>query len=240
MELFYTPPETVNQAGKQITLSGQEVRHIAKVLRKKVGDELHCTDGVGSLFQTVIKEIDGDKLLAEICDTRFEPEPETRVAVAISLIKAADRFEFFLEKATELGITEIIPMITERTVSRPSEKQYEAKHERWTKIVHAACKQSQRLRFPKLHQITSYKKVLERDDDLKFIPYELSTEQPKLSFAGKRVLFLIGGEGGFSEKEVVAAKNAGFREMTIGSTILRAETAGIFAVAVVRAEGLLC
>ncbi|NTV46249.1 MAG: 16S rRNA (uracil(1498)-N(3))-methyltransferase [Chlorobiales bacterium] len=240
MELFYTPPETVNLASKQIILSGQEVRHIAKVLRKKVGDELHCTDGVGSLLHTVIEEIDGNKLLAKIMETRFEPEPETQVTVAISLMKAADRFEFFLEKATELGITEIIPMITERTVSRPSEKQHEAKHERWSKIVHSACKQSQRLRFPTLHQITPYKKVLERDDDLKLIPYELSEEQPKVSFAGKRVLFLIGGEGGFSEKEVIAAKSAGFREMTIGSTILRAETAGIFVVGMVRAETLLC
>jgi 16S rRNA (uracil1498-N3)-methyltransferase len=239
MELFYTPPETINLANKQILISGQEVHHIAKVLRKKVGDTLYCTDGIGSLFHTVIEEIDQNHLRAQIRDTKFEQEPETRVTVAISLMKAADRFEFFLEKATELGVAEIIPMITERTVSRPSEKQHEAKHERWMKIVHAACKQSQRLRFPSLQKITPYKKVLERDDDLKLIPYELSAEHPNLSFKGKRVLFVIGGEGGFSEKEVLAAKNTGFREMTIGGTILRAETAGIFVVSMVRAEALL-
>jgi 16S rRNA (uracil1498-N3)-methyltransferase len=238
MELFYAPPDTYNAQTHSLALSGDDAHHAVTVLRKKVGDELRCIDGTGRCFVSTVSEVSKGTLYLAVREILVEPPPKTHLSVAISLTKTPERFENFLEKSTELGVSEIIPMITTRTVSRPKPAQFQAKHARWQKILISACKQSQRFRFPHLHTVTHFADVLKRTDDVKVIPYEFSKEPIRLSFAGKRVLFVIGGEGGFTPEEVDAARRAGFQEISLGETILRVDTAGLFVVSMVRAEEL--
>ncbi|ACF12550.1 protein of unknown function DUF558 [Chloroherpeton thalassium ATCC 35110] len=236
MELFFVPESHIDLTKNRIELADQEFHHIVRVVRKKSGDTLWITDGRGTCFQTEIEQIGKNSAELKILSQEKKPAPKTKIAVALSLMKASERFDFFLEKATELGVAEILPMMTHRTVSRPAEKQYEKKHERWEKIVLAASKQSRQMWFPKLHPIQPFEEVLKRNDEVKLIAYENSAQHLVQGFSGKSILFLIGGEGGFTEAEVLAAKQAGFQEMTLGESVLRAETAGIFAVAMVRAN----
>ncbi len=238
MELFYAPPDAYNAHTNLLALSGDEAHHAVKVLRKQIGDELRCIDGKGRCLVSTVIGISKEALNLSVREILLEPPPKTHLTVAISLTKTSERFENFLEKSTELGVSEIIPMITTRTVSRPKPAQFQAKHTRWQKILVSACKQSQRFRFPHLHTITDFADVLQRDDDVRVIPYEFSREPIRLSFAGKRVLFVIGGEGGFTPEEVDAARRSGFQEISLGATILRVDTAGLFVVSMVRAEEL--
>jgi 16S rRNA (uracil1498-N3)-methyltransferase len=238
MELFFAPQRQINLASNTLTLIEQEFLHATKVLRHKIGESIHCVDGLGTRYDAVIEAIEKHSLSAKIIGTDVQEQPRTRVSIGISLTKSADRFENFLEKSTELGISEILPMVTERTVSRPNEHKREGKNERWEKIILSACKQSQRYHFPKLHPIQRFADVLKRNDELKLIPYEFSTKQGLPSMIGARVLFLIGPEGGFTPEEVIIAKTHGFKEVSLGKTILRVDTAGIFALSLVRAEEL--
>ncbi|MDW8436451.1 MAG: RsmE family RNA methyltransferase [Chloroherpetonaceae bacterium] len=238
MELFYAPPAQINLEANSLSLSEQEFLHATKVLRYKIGDVIHCIDGLGTRYDATIETIEKEFLTAKILSRETEAEPKTRVSVAISLTKTHDRFENFLEKATELGVSEILPMISERTISRPDERGRENKNERWEKIILAACKQSQRYRLPILHPIQRFADVMKRNDKLKLIPYELSTKQGLPSMLCESVLFVIGPEGGFTVEEVIIAKTCGFKEISFGKTILRVDTAGVFAVSLVRAEEL--
>ena len=173
----------------------------------------------------------------EILDHAVVYRPETGVTVALSLLKAPQRFELFLEKATELGVSTIIPMMTLRTVSQPTSERVQSRMNRWRTILLSAARQSKRYYLPHLDEPLLFKEVISLQGyDLKLIPYEVSEEAPRVHCAEKNTLFLIGGEGGFTAREVEEALQAGFMEISLGKTILRAETAGIFAVAFVRAQ----
>ena len=237
MELFYTSPENITLDAARLVIDGDEFHHLARVLRKKTGDLILVTDGNGSRCEVRIVDIGKKSLEGEILDHSVVERPNTGVTVAISLLKAPQRFELFLEKATELGVSTIIPMITARTVSQPTSERVQGRLKRWRTIVLSAARQSKRYYLPQLGEPLSFRQVIALQGyDLKVIPYEGSDEAPKVDCAGKNTLFMIGGEGGFTEKEVEDAREAGFREISFGKTILRAETAGIFAVAFVRTQ----
>lgn len=237
MELFYTSPENITLDAARLVIDGDEFHHLARVLRKKTGDLILVTDGNGSRCEVRIVDIGKKSLEGEILDHSVVERPDTGVTVALSLLKAPQRFELFLEKATELGVSTIIPMITARTVSQPTSERVQGRLKRWRTIVLSAARQSKRYYLPQLGEPLSFRQVIALQGyDLKVIPYEGSDEAPKVDCAGKNTLFMIGGEGGFTEKEVEDAREAGFREISFGKTILRAETAGIFAVAFVRTQ----
>ena len=237
MELFYTSPENITLDAARLVIDGDEFHHLGRVLRKKKGDLILVTDGNGSRCEVRIVDIGKKSLEGEILDHSVVERPDTGVTVALSLLKAPQRFELFLEKATELGVSAIIPMITARTVSQPTSERVQGRLSRWRTIVLSAARQSKRYYLPNLLEPLSFRQVTAIECyDLKVIPYEGSDEAPEVQCAGKNTLFMIGGEGGFTEKEVVDAREAGFREISFGKTILRAETAGIFAVAFVRTQ----
>ena len=128
-------------------------------------------------------------------------------------------------------------MITARTVSQPTSERVQGRLNRWRTIVLSAARQSKRYYLPQIAEPLSFRQVTALEGyDLKLIPYEVSEKAPRVNCAGKKTLFLIGGEGGFTEKEVEDARQAGFSEISFGKTILRAETAGLFAVAFVRTQ----
>ncbi|ABL66358.1 16S rRNA (uracil(1498)-N(3))-methyltransferase [Chlorobium phaeobacteroides] len=237
MELFYTTPKNLEGSRTEIALEGDEFHHLVRVVRKKPGDEVLLTDGNGSRFHVRIREIGKQRLTADILTRSIYPPSPTAVTVAMSLLKTPHRFDLFLEKATELGVTAIIPMITARTIALPPKERIQGKLDRWQGIVLSASRQSKRLFLPRIHEPLSFAKVLDRDEyDLRILAHESSEQNPLIDFAEKNVLFMIGPEGGFTSEEVSRARSCGVLESSLGHTILRAETAGVFAVAMVRAR----
>ncbi len=237
MELFYTPAEKISLDDETLVIDGDEFHHLVRVLRKKEGEQILVTDGHGFRSEVLISVIGKTSLQGKILSHAHVDRLPTRVTVALSLLKAPQRFELFLEKATELGVSSIIPMITARTLSQLSRDRAESKLNRWRTIMLSAARQSKRLYLPELCEPLSFSKVIALQGyDLKLIPYEGSDVPPGVRYAGKKTLFVIGGEGGFTASEIQNAGAAGCCAISLGKTTLRAETAGIFAVACVRAE----
>jgi 16S rRNA (uracil1498-N3)-methyltransferase len=239
MDLYYVSPNHLDLEHLRASIDGDEFHHLARVLRKREGECIPITDGAGLSAELSIEVIGKRSLEGSIRNCILIPRPATRVAVAISLLKAPQRFDFFLEKATELGIDRIIPMITHRTVSTPSSEKIERKVERWRSVVHSAARQCRRYHLPEIGAPVTFSGALRLEGyDIRLMPYESEQAFPEFDVAGKSVLFLVGGEGGFTGQEVDEAMAAGFTPVSFGATILRAETAGMFAVALVRARML--
>jgi 16S rRNA (uracil1498-N3)-methyltransferase len=235
MDLFYVSPQQIDLGQGKVVIEGDEFHHAARVLRKKPGDIIQLADGCGLHVEACIDTVGRHSLEGKVVHSSHAQKSGSGVTVAISLLKVPQRFDFFLEKSTELGVSAIIPMITARTVSIPSHERIERKAERWRNVVLAAARQCKRYYLPEIHEPRHFDQALELEGyDLKLIPYESSIERPEMDVSGKQVLFLIGGEGGFTRDEIRSARLSGFREISFGQSVLRAETAGIFAVALVR------
>jgi len=237
MELFYTTRDLIDLDAGRIVIKSDEFHHLSRVLRKQKGEMILVTDGNGIRCEARIAEIGKSSLEAEILDHSLVAEPTTGVTVALSMLKNPQRFEWFLEKSTELGVSSIIPMITARTLSQPARDRVQGRLKRWNTILLSAARQSKRYYLPELSEPLTFAQVTALQGyDLKLIPFEASEEAPEVQCRGNKTLFVIGGEGGFTSNEVEKAKNAGFLEISLGRTILRAETAGLFAVALVRTQ----
>jgi 16S rRNA (uracil1498-N3)-methyltransferase len=237
MELFYTSCQSIDLERAHLVIEGDEFHHLARVLRKQKGEMILVTDGNGIRCQVRIAEIGKSSLEGEILEHEKVGQPDTEVTVALSLLKNPQRFEWFLEKSSELGVTSVIPLITARTLSQPSSERVQSRLKRWRTILLSAARQSKRCYLPQLTEPLSFSRVIALQGyDLRLIPYEASEAAPGVNCCGKKSLFLIGGEGGFTAGEVEEARAAGFREISLGRTILRAETAGVFAVAMVRSQ----
>jgi 16S rRNA (uracil1498-N3)-methyltransferase len=237
MDLFYVLPCQLDLERSHAVIDGEEFHHLARVLRCQPGDVVPITDGAGFTAELLVEAIGKHSLEGAIQNPRTVPPPETQVSVALSLLKSPQRFDLFLEKATELGIARIIPMITKRTVSTPDSGKIERKVERWRGIVHSAARQSRRYYLPELSPPLVFREALALDGyDLRLIAHESEESFPEFEPAGKKILFLVGGEGGFTNAEVNEAVEAGFTLVSFGASVLRAETAGIFAVALVRSK----
>jgi len=202
-----------------------------KVMRHRVGDELMVTDGKGKLFSSRIISEGKKEVTFEIIQLKKEePAPTPQIHIAIAPTKNIDRFEFFLEKATEIGIAQITPIITQRS------ERDKIKQERLQKIILAAMKQSLRLWLPKLNELISLKDFFTHDSRLTthdFICHCQSQNLPSLASLYKRgenVLIMIGPEGDFTSEEITLAEQNGFASVSLSESRLRTETAGIIAL----------
>lgn len=232
MQLFYAPdiiPPTH-------TLGEEESKHCVRVLRLGRGDTLHITDGRGNLFCCEITDDNPKRCTVRIVGTQSEFEKlPYRLTMAVAPTKSADRFEWFLEKATEVGVAEIIPLETEHSERRM------LKAERAEKVVTAAVKQSLKAYHPTVRPLTPLRKLLaEPFVGRRFIAHCDPAQSPagKQYLAstlrkGDNALVLIGPEGDFSPTEIAAALAAGFEEITLGTQRLRTETAAVTAVVMV-------
>jgi len=238
MELFYALPGQIDRKAGVVMLDGDEFHHLVRVLRKKRNECIVVTDGKGTHFNVCVTAIEKSVLKGAITAERTVARSATTVTVALSLLKAPPRFELFLEKATELGISAVIPMITARTVAQPPGDRITKRLVRWKTIMLSASRQSGRYYLPDIIEPLPFGKVIGLSGyDRKLIPYERSPHTVSdFRCTGGNVLFLIGGEGGFTAEEVLCARDAGFTEISFGRSVLRAETAGIFAVSMVRAQ----
>jgi len=228
MARFFVDPGDIS--ADSICLTGENAAH-AKVLRLKQGEEVLVCDGQGDECVCVVEGFCEVGLSLQVVSRRESvTESVVRVSIYMALPKA-DKLEHVIQKATELGAYEIVTFPTARCVSRPDEKSLKKKLERWLKIAASAAEQSGRGRIPQVIVLPSYAAALERaakaDKPILFYENEHATtlRQALSESPYKTVSLLSGPEGGFEEAEVEQARNAGLRVCTLGSRILRCETA---------------
>ncbi|MBI9037459.1 MAG: 16S rRNA (uracil(1498)-N(3))-methyltransferase [Bacteroidales bacterium] len=221
MQLFYTPDIESNI----YQLNEQESKHCVRVLRLKKGDKIFLTDGKGNLFETGLIEDGIKKCIVEIIEKKSEfGKRNYNVHLAVAPTKNINRFEWFLEKAVEIGVDEISPMICEHSERRI------LKTERLNKIIISALKQSLKTYLPKLNKTKSFSEIINSNRDCeKYIAY-CDGNPPFLKdiyLKGKDVLIMIGPEGDFSKAEVEMAASKGIAPISLGKSRLRTETAAI-------------
>lgn len=227
MHLFYLP----HAVAGPLFLNEEESKHCIRVLRLKLGDHVLITNGKGWLYDCTIA-VPHEKH----CELKIESSLEVKkergnIHIGIAPTKNIDRFEWFLEKATEIGIDEITPLICQR-----SERQ-QVKLERLNKVLISAMKQSLSVHLPILNPATDLKRLIQSTiDGQKFMGYvdEKVTHQLKDFYRkGEKVMILIGPEGDFTAEEVEFAKGSGFIPVTLGPSRLRTETAGVVACTII-------
>lgn len=236
MHRFYV--ENLNELNKSVIISGEDVNHIKNVLRLSVGDSITVSDGSSRDYECVISQID-NKVIADIVDIH---DCNAELPVKIRLFQGvpkADKLEFVIQKAVELGAVEIIPVMMERTVVKLEEKKKDKKLERYRKIAEAAAKQSRRGIIPEIGEYMSYKAAIESLYDnsginrLVLVPYEnaegMEFTRSILSKAASydEIDIFIGPEGGFADSEIQIAEEKGAVIISLGNRILRTETAGM-------------
>lgn len=227
MQLFYNPEITAQT--KQFSFDKIESKHIVRVLRKKEGDKIFITNGLGQLFTSEILQADDKKCSVKIVNVETqEKERNYYLHIAIAPTKLNDRFEWFLEKSTEIGIDEITPIICEH-----SERKV-IKTDRMEKIIHSAAKQSLKFHFPKLNEPITFNAFMQSNfSGQLFIAHCEVTSKKSLKNELKpslKTTILIGPEGDFSSKEIQQSLANNFIPVSLGNSRLRTETAGIAAV----------
>ena len=225
MQLFYNP--SLDGSFKQFFFSEAESKHIVRVLRKNPGDTLTITNGKGYRFEAEILEANPKKCKAQLIDEVKTIPRLHHLHLAVAPTKMNDRFEWFLEKATEIGIDEITPILCEHSERKA------LKEPRMQKGLQTAKNQSLQTYFPKLNPLTPLSDFLKDvEGDLRFIAHCHEGEKMELkrrAAADKDIVILIGPEGDFSKPEVDRALNAGFLPISLGKNRLRTETAAIVA-----------
>ncbi|MBE6943254.1 MAG: 16S rRNA (uracil(1498)-N(3))-methyltransferase [Ruminococcaceae bacterium] len=233
MTRFFVEPEMLNT--QTITLSGENANH-ARVLRLKAGEEVLLCDGQGR--EALCRVTDSEMTLEVLCCRESQAEPDVQVSIYMAFPKA-DKLEHVIQKATELGAAEIVAFPTVRCVSRPDDKSLKKKLERWQKIAASASEQSGRGKIPQVVVLGSYKEALQRAAmaNRAILLYEnerATTLKMALEAAPLTTVSILSGpEGGLEEKEVEQAKEAGLHICTLGSRILRCETAPLCALSAV-------
>lgn len=225
MQLFYN--SKITETTKDFFFDKEESRHIVKVLRKSVGDKLHITNGKGYLFTAEITIPDIKKCMVSIVSLKLQPKREYNLHLAVAPTKMNDRYEWFLEKATEIGIESITPIICDH-----SERKV-IKTDRFERILQSAMKQSLSCYLPNLNEAIAFSDFITQDftGDL-YIAHCEETDRKSLKQQLKPntdVTILIGPEGDFSVKEIKTALQNNFIPVTLGETRLRTETAAIVA-----------
>jgi 16S rRNA (uracil1498-N3)-methyltransferase len=224
MELFFAQVR-----GNIVTLSTEESKHCIKVLRHRRGDKINLIDGMGTMYEATIIDPDPHATVVQVFSRHegFGRVPY-HLAMALSPLKNNARYEWFVEKATEIGITELIPVLTRYT------EKAKIKRERLEKILISAAKQSLRAQLPVLEDLTQFDSLINRDYDQKFIALcDASTPLLSVYSKGLTTMILVGPEGGFSEEEKNKALDKGFVPVKIGDSRLRAETAAVVAASVI-------
>ena len=225
MQLFYNPD--ITESTTQFSFPKDESKHIVKVLRKTIGDKLHITNGKGWLFTSEIIMPNINKCVATIISKSHQQKKDFHLHLAVAPTKMNDRYEWFLEKATEIGIDSITPIICDH-----SERKI-IKVERFERILQSAMKQSLSCYLPKLNKAMTLKSFFKQgfNGDLFIAHCEETHRKPlKQELKPKQdITILIGPEGDFSVKEITQALQSGFKPVTLGVTRLRTETAAIVA-----------
>jgi len=236
---FFITPEQVRDP--YVTITGDDLRHIRTVLRKQPGDLLILLDGQGREYTVRITAIEKTEIDAEILERRTRGLPVMRVTLGQGLPKS-DKMDLIVQKATELGVSTIVPLTTERTIVKVKDE--EKRRERWQKIAREAAMQCDRPDIPHVSAMSRFSAFIRTASPdpraLLLLPWEEGTEPVKEVLRGhpdaKHVFVLIGPEGGFSSAEAEAAKDRGFHLVSLGPNILRTETAAVAVLSIIGYE----
>jgi 16S rRNA (uracil1498-N3)-methyltransferase len=240
MARFYVPQPRVENG--MLKIEGDEVKHIRKVLRLKGGDEIVVFDGLGKELEGTIVEEGLSSVVIKIQNI-FSSKRDSllEVTLAQSLLKG-EKMDYLIQKATELGVKEIIPFFSSRSVPLLEESRRLKRHHRWEKIAVEASKQCGRGVVPKIESLQNYSDMLHTAsiEDLRLVLWEREGTKLKevleISKEKRKIFFIIGPEGGFNQSEVDEAKGAGFIPVTLGRRILRAETASLCLLSILQYE----
>lgn len=237
MHHFFVSPQQVKD--EQIRVHGTDVNHMKNVLRMRIGEQVKISDETKT-YLCEVHSIEAEEILLKILEEQsVNTELPSRIFLFQGLPKS-DKMEWIIQKAVELGVHEIIPVVTKRAVVKLDEKKASKKVERWNAIAEGGAKQSGRIRVPQVKAVMSYKEALDyaTNLDVLLVPYELaegmnatrkviSEIQP-----GQSVGIFIGPEGGFEESEINQAMEQNAKIITLGKRILRTETAGMTTLAI--------
>ncbi len=222
--------------GHKIIITGKDVNHIKNVLRMKKGEEISVSNGVdGKEYRCGIEEFSDEEI---ICTLRFIKEEGLELSSRVYLFQGlpkADKMEFVIQKAVELGVYEVIPVSCRRAVVKLDAKKEKSKTVRWQGIAEAAAKQSKRGIIPQVKNVMTMKEAISysRKCHVRMIPYELAEDMKETKRMidglkpGEDIAVFIGPEGGFEEAEIKEAVESGIVPITLGRRILRTETAGM-------------
>ena len=219
----------------EIILDEDTSRHIVQVLRMQKGNELNLTDGKGVLMTCVITAPHKRSCIVEVKEIKNQKPKIKNISIAVSLLKNSSRFEWFLEKATEIGVSEIIPLICERT-----EKE-KFRHDRMNAICISAMLQSQQCWLPVLHEPMEFEnmEMWKCGNGINYIAHCIEGDKKPLSHShistSSHSLICIGPEGDFTKQEIEQALQNGFMPVSLGDTRLRTETAGLVAAVLLTA-----
>lgn len=226
------------KVGQPIPLDEQQAHHFAVVLRMKNDEVIRVVDGEGKIYLAKIKFINNQ--IQAICFEQLEVSAERvhSVTLLMGLIKK-EKWDFCLQKSTELGVTRIIPFESARTIVKAKEEKSDKKLERWQKIMQEAAQQCKRDLVPEIVAPISLKEADQYKSDINFVAYESSALNGKklrdcLQLTGS-VTIVIGPEGGFDESEINYLNQYGYECITLGKRILRAETAALYALSAIDA-----
>ncbi len=223
-QLFYTP----NIENGLARLDEEESRHLLKVLRRQEGDRLQLTDGKGFFYEAEIAEAGKKLAVLRLLETHSTPEPTARLHLAIAPTKQIDRLEWCLEKATEIGIQEITPILCQRSERK------NIRLDRLEKVLVSAMKQSLQSRLPRLNPLTKFTTLVKNAAEIqRFIAWCPDTPPPHLNALlqpATDAIILIGPEGDFTPEELLLAEAHKFAPIGLGPTRLRTETAGLVTV----------
>ncbi len=235
MYRFFVQASQIDHQQQQIRIIGPDVNHIGRVLRMKAGEELVVSAGDKQEYTCMIRSMDDDQVVADIMYVQeVGLELPSRICLFQGLPKS-DKMEWIIQKAVELGVSEIVPMATGRAVVKLDDKKKETKRKRWQGISESAAKQSKRMQIPAIHPVVSFAEAVRyaASMDVRLIPYELAQDMSRTKQLleqiepGQSVAIMIGPEGGFSKEEISLALESGITPITLGKRILRTETAGM-------------
>ncbi|CEK34755.1 16S rRNA (uracil(1498)-N(3))-methyltransferase [Paraclostridium sordellii] len=242
MDRFFVEKKNVNLENSTCIIEGEDVKHISKVLRCRVGEELEICDNDNNEYICEITSIDKSEVQLNIIDkVDIKRESDLKIKVYQGLPKGP-KMEMILQKLTEVGVDEIILVQTKRTVVKVEDKKEDKKIERWERIIYEAAKQSKRGKIPKLRGILSFKEALSDmgKNDLNIAPYENErTKSIKQAIKGQdinNIGIFVGPEGGFEDTEIKDIEDIGGQSVSLGPRILRTETASLVASSIVLYE----
>ncbi len=235
---FFVPAENITQT--QVVITGGDVNHIKNVLRMKAGERIIANDGNGASYCCSIRELGDDRIVADIEKGQLE---NTELPVRLVLFQGlpkADKMELIIQKAVELGASEIVPVEMTRSVVKLDEKKKKTKLARWQSIAESAAKQSGRTVISTVKNVMTFGEALQYGEtlDMLLVPYECADSMKKLRVKidglrqGMSAGIFIGPEGGYEEKEIEKAKEHGGEIVSLGKRILRTETAAIAALSI--------
>lgn len=236
---FFISPDKAG--GPKIVISGEDFRHIVTVLRMKTGDTLLLCDGEGTEYAARITQVARDEVLTEVTAASRREALIPHITLGQGIPKS-DKMDWIVQKAVELGVARIVPLMTERTIVKINDE--EKRRSRWQKIAREAAMQSNRPYIPRIEPVQAFRTCIDspapEPGTLLLFPWEEGTTPVKDVLrshrAVARIIVLIGPEGGCSRQEAEAARDKGFHLVSLGPNILRTETAAVAVLSMIGYE----